>query len=209
NGDNIAWPSRKYMAKQAGCSVRSIASYTSELKRIGLIQIIRRGKKLSNQYLVNSDVQNTVCSDVQNTVCPKEDSIIKTLNSGIPKKELPPYEKMIKFYNEDDPGLVVNEDGSPIVEEIQEKGMASYRLDAENLLKYYNALYKKEIGTDVPYWPKGAYLKQVKPVLAKYSFEKLKKLMDAYFYRDDIITRDNKWSISCFLSFKMLPQLDD
>lgn len=129
------------------------------------------------------------------------------LNGGIFKKKLP-LPKNMKFYNPDDTGEVLDENQLPIIEESLKKGMASYRLDAENLLKYYNAKYKKEVGTEVPYWPKSAYLKQVKPVLTKYTIEKLKELMDNYFYRDDKITRENKWSISCFLSFKVLNQLN-
>jgi phage replication O-like protein O len=132
----------------------------------------------------------------------KETNILEISETEIPKS------KMIKFYNEDDPGEVRDEDGSLLIEISQKKGMAQYRIDAENLLKEYNARYKKEIGGDVPYYPKSAYLKQVKPVLERYTLAKLKELLNNYFNRDDEITRGNKWSMSCFLSFKILNQLD-
>lgn len=212
NGDNIAWPSRKYMAKQAGCSVRSVARYIDELKKISLIRTIRRGKKQSNIYIVNSDVPNMVYSDVPNMVTPQYDTNEKNKDSGILKKELPPSKNM-NTYDEnkfsDEYGVgEFDELGNPVQVLKEKQGMASYRLDAENLLKHYMALYNKEVGGAVPYWPKSAYLRQVKPVLAKYKLEKLKELLGAYFYRDDEITRGNKWSISCFLSWKMLIQLD-
>ena len=136
----------------------------------------------------------------------------KNNNSGIFKKKLP-HSKSMNTYDEnkfsDEYGIIKTDEFGNTIEEVKPKKDIGYRLDAENLLKFYNSKYKIEVGDDIPYYPKGAYLKQVKPILEKYNVEKLKELLGAYFYRDDKITRGNKWSISCFLSWKMLTQLDD
>lgn len=204
-----------HLALDLGIGVQSIRTSLGKLKSTGELTI-----KTTNKYslitVLKWNKYQTLTSKLTNNQQTTNKQLTTTnkynkdneLNSGIFKKKLPP-SKMIKFYNEDDTGLVLDEDGSPIIEESEKKGMAGYRLDAENLLKYYNAKYNKEVGTEVPHYPKSAYLKQVKPVLTKYKIEKLKELMDNYFYRDDEITRGNKWSMSCFLSFKILNQLND
>lgn len=80
------------------------------------------------------------------------------------------------------------------------------RLDAENLLREYNAKYKKVIGGTVPHGSKPQYLRQVYPVLEQYTLKQLIDMLDNYF--DDDFYRDSNWAIWTFLSWKVLNRLN-
>ena len=71
------------------------------------------------------------------------------------------------------------------------------RLAAENLLKAYNTGFKKNVGGDIPYYTKSAYLKQVYPVIKKFGLVKLIELLPVYFSNENY--RQSNWAIWTFL----------
>ncbi len=218
-GKKEDWIEYSQIMKITGMRKERVCESIKQLREIGIVTQKRNGIKqiiaINKDFSIVTQKRNSYgkpFSTVTENRTTKE-TITKEINSGIFKKKLPP-SKIMNTYDEnkfsDEYGVSeFDELGNSIKEVKEKKGMAGYRLDAENLLKYYTALYKKEVGDEVPYWPKSAYLRQVKPILAKYKVEKLKELLNSYFSRDDEITRGNKWSISCFLSWKMLNQLND
>src|ERR1041384_2824066 len=50
NGENLAFPTRQYIADQLGCSIFSVDKYLKHLKEAHLVESIQRGLKKSNLY---------------------------------------------------------------------------------------------------------------------------------------------------------------
>jgi hypothetical protein len=52
NGENVAWPSRQYIADIVKCSLPSVDRYITELKGAGVVAVQQRGLRQSNVYTI-------------------------------------------------------------------------------------------------------------------------------------------------------------
>ena len=56
NGDNICWPGQKSIAENLGVGERSIRRYLGELLKEGLIEVERKGLRMTNRYLLTGQI---------------------------------------------------------------------------------------------------------------------------------------------------------
>lgn len=93
------------------------------------------------------------------------------------------------------------------LEESQKKDHG-LRTDAEKLLELYTAGFTRLINEKPPYFNKAGYLKMVYPHLKEFGLAKMIEFLNAYLNSDDRVYKENRWSISCFLSHKTLHKLN-
>ena len=80
-------------------------------------------------------------------------------------------------------------------------------LEVKELFDYYLDQYQKKISNKKPLFNWGACTKLVKPHLKTLGLQRLKELLDAYLNSNDKFYKDNAYSLSCFLSIKILHKL--
>ena len=52
NGDNVSWPGQKSIGDTLGVGERSVRRYLKELEKMNLIEVERKGLKMTNRYLL-------------------------------------------------------------------------------------------------------------------------------------------------------------
>ncbi|MFN9294208.1 MAG: helix-turn-helix domain-containing protein, partial [Planctomyces sp.] len=59
NGSGVCWPAMKTIAREIGCTERSVQNHLAELIAAGFVELVRGGGRgLSNRYRLNLPVQN-------------------------------------------------------------------------------------------------------------------------------------------------------
>jgi len=78
----------------------------------------------------------------------------------------------------------------------------------KELFDLYISDFKEKISDTTPLFNWGKCEKLAKPNLKQLGLERMKALVSIYFDQDDELYRENAYSLSCFLSVKILHQLN-
>ena len=82
-------------------------------------------------------------------------------------------------------------------------------IKAEIFLKHYFAEYKRLIGDNLPIYSERIILPRIDATAGLFGgYEKLKKLLKIYFNEDNKFYKENRWSLTCFLSENILNKLN-
>ena|SRR3990167_9292805 len=83
-------------------------------------------------------------------------------------------------------------------------------LKSKEFLAHYFDRYKKRIGDKLPVHSERIILPKIEATAELFGgYEKLKELLEIYFDKDDKFYKENKWTLTCFLSENILNKLND
>lgn len=98
-----------------------------------------------------------------------------------------------------------------ITKEIKRDGVLEENpLKAKDFLQHYFTEYKRLIGDNLPVHSERIILPRIEAQAELFGgYEKLKKLLKVYFDQDGKFYKENRWSLTCFLSEAVLNKLND
>jgi len=108
-------------------------------------------------------------------------------------------------------------EGEPYIEEEPTTNVAKSRiskttsllhLEVRELFSYYKEQFLKRISSTPPVFNWGACERLARPHVKQLTLKHMKKLLDQYLTSDEKLFKDNAYSLSCFLSVKILHQLN-
>lgn len=82
--------------------------------------------------------------------------------------------------------------------------------ESKEFLAHYFKRYKELIGDKLPVHSDRIILPRIESTAELFGgYEKLKELLEKYLEKDDKFYKDNKWTLTCFLSENILNKLND
>jgi len=190
------WASPVSLGKRMGASANTVKKYRKKLlkrgwiRKIGEKKIGKTGQVIGEYEIVdlwklNIDFYNKLkVSGV--------DTLAQRCQEMIPKVS----------------GAGAKEESIKKKQYVSKKADPSFSLEVKELFDYYIEQYQKNISSKKPLFNWGVCTKLVRPSLKSLGLDRMKKLMDAYLGSRDKFYKENAYSLSCFLSVKILHQLN-